>query len=135
MILESPFFISSRLLPALQIGDAVLSLDTEYGCTRDDRDIATFYLDRPGLPEYVDRSMKSGCQGFGSTVEVFETYIGFLRACVESRQYGDGQGENADLFPDDIGEWAEDNASDLEYLSCVLMHPDEDRVYKELILE
>lgn len=42
--------------------------------------------------------------------------LAFLDACAESRRYSrhSGQeGENLDLFPDNVGEWAEANSDEI----------------------
>jgi hypothetical protein len=63
-------------------------------------------------------------QGFGSPVEAFEGFISFLQAAIES--YGFEQrtgikGENTNLFPRHIVEWAYDHASDIDdALACML---------------
>jgi hypothetical protein len=113
MILKYPFFIGSALVPAIKIGDATLSLlETRTG----HRDTAVFELQTPTFT-YVDDRVQSGFQGFVSTVEVFETFLGFLDAAVESFEYEQHtgcEGENATLFPPHVLEWAVANKSDLQ---------------------
>jgi len=73
-----------------------------------DRHRATFELDL-GDERYVDKELRSGCGGFRSTVEIFESFLGFMFACAES--YPDG--ENADLFPPHIAQWCSENQDEL----------------------
>jgi hypothetical protein len=121
MKLHSPFIISSALCPALKIGpDATLSLlklePAEEGRTR-----ATFELRTPTFT-YNDDELRSGCQGFQSVVEVFNTFLSFMAACGESMRYPDG--ENRDIFPPHVAQWCEENLSEIEMLSCDLQHED-----------
>ena len=119
MQIQSPFIIGPRLLPALKVGGATLSLELDGSQSPDGRDIAEFTLDMPDGTMYVDRELKSGCQGFRSPVGAFESFLGFMTACIESLEYAnyssDGEiGENANLFPSHIGEWALDNKYEIE---------------------
>jgi hypothetical protein len=111
MRLQAPFFIGSRLLPALRIGDAVLSLDLAYQGTRDGRDRATFYLDFAGGTSYRDDSLRSGVGGFRGVVEVFESFLTFLMAAAENYNYGSN---DELLFPPHICEWAGEHNDDIE---------------------
>lgn len=124
MTLHPPFFISSHLAPALKIGDATLSLlNLEGGY----RDRATFCLEIPGMPEYEDRQLQSGIFGFRSTVEVFETLLGFLQACGEGFQYQTRTGresDNATLFPPHIAEWAAENLGAVEMARLLICNED-----------
>jgi hypothetical protein len=104
MTLHPPFIITARLLPGLRIGDAFLNLD---GCVRDgERMAAKMILDLPDGTEYVDQSMRSGHGGFESVVAIFETYISFLEAAVESYEAKGLEGENSRLFPEHVVQWA-----------------------------
>lgn len=119
MQIQSPFIIGPRRLPALKVGGAWLSLELDGSQSPDGRDIAGFTLDIPDGTMYVDRELKSGCQGFRSSVEAFESFLGFLSACADSLEYANyssdgGTGENANLFPSHIGEWALDNKYEIE---------------------
>lgn len=128
MILHPPFQISPRLLPALRIGDAWLSLDrVDHGSGREGRDVAEFILDLPDGTDYRDDNLQSGCQGFEGAVEVFETFLSFLAACAESIRYGEHHGEpgdNESLFPPHVGAWALENCNEIECLMCDLTEPD-----------
>jgi hypothetical protein len=135
-----PFFISGRLAPALKVGDATLSLlgtkrsKPETGFERwTPRSRATFALDFPDGTSFKDDSMQSGMGGFHSTVEIFETYLSFLEAAAESYKYHGMEGENSNLFPRHIVEWAADQPY-LEDARCDLC--DEDgNARTELIVE
>ena len=113
MILHDPFIISARLLPALKVGNGTLSLASaswaegprsEFGKRME----FGFYLDTPDF-EYFDDRMQSGCGG-ASMVEAFENFLDFLEAAVESYRYEQrylgAKGENTDLFPSYVVEWA-----------------------------
>lgn len=106
MILHDPFFIGPRLLPTLKVGEGTLSLASA-SWNNERRLQFGFYLDTPDF-EYFDDRMQSGCGGCG-TVEAFEHFLGFLEAAVESYQYEQRTGrpgENTDLFPKHVVEWA-----------------------------
>ena len=107
MILHDPFFIGPRLLPALKVGDGTLSLAS--ASWNDERRLEFgFYLDTPYF-EYFDDSMQSGCGGC-DMVGAFEGFLGFLEAAVDSynyeQRYVGAKGENTDLFPSYVVEWA-----------------------------
>ena len=116
MILHDPFIIGSRLLPALKIGDATLSLATAAWAEHREGDLGRrmefgFYLDTPEF-EYFDDNLQSGCGGCG-LVRAFENFLGFMEAAIESYdyevRYPGFKGENTDLFPRHVVEWAYDN--------------------------
>lgn len=107
MLLNDPFFIGPRLLPALKVGDGTLGLAS--ASWNDERRLEFgFYLDTPDF-EYFDDNMKSGCGGC-SMVEAFDGFLAFLEAAVESYNYeqwhAGAKGENTDLFPRHVVEWA-----------------------------
>lgn len=127
MQLHEPFIIGPRLLPALRIGDAILSLEgmteaTVTGALRVRRMSPAFILDI-GSEEHRIDDLQSGAGGFRSLVEPFETLLSFMSACAESIQYrartGHG-GDNADMFPPPIAQWCADHASDIEAAQCEL---------------
>lgn len=70
--------------------------------------------------EYVDNDIRSGCSDPVDVADAARTLFSFLTACAESRSYrvrnGYG-GENADLFPEHVGAWAEANSDELSILS------------------
>lgn len=121
MILHSPFKIGSRLLPCVQVGGAQLSLEF-VGCDQD-RMVFRWFVDLDGR-EYSEADLKSGVQGC-STQQMFGTFLAFLSACGESYRYADGtgrEGENADLFPPEVAEWA---AQHYEEISSLQMEIEE----------
>lgn len=114
MKLHSPFSISARLAPALQIGKAWLSFDS-----------GKFVIDLPDGAEHVVTDFNfPRCRIHGDTDESvlqdgFASMLAFLGACAESRdvRYG-GEGENSDLFPANVGAWAEANEDEISTLRC-----------------
>lgn len=111
MILHPPFFISARLAPAIRIGNATLSLvGTAPGTgEHQGRLQAHFVLDTLEF-EYEEKKLYSGVGGVRSTVELFETFLGFMEACADGmgHRHGEEKGENADLFPLHVAEWCAD---------------------------
>ncbi len=131
MKLLSPFIISARLAPALKVGDATLSLiGTDVRLSSDPGALilgarigATLVLDLADGTEYECSDLASGCGGFGSVVDIFETFLSFLGAAAESRRFTERTGiesDNADLFPPNIMQWASDNATAIESAQCEL---------------
>jgi hypothetical protein len=118
MLLFEPFMISSRLCPAVKIGNATLSLIAREPM-EDGRSRAVFTLDTPNFT-YTDDQLRSGFGGFRGTVEIFETFMSFMSACAEA--YPDG--ENADLFPTHVAEWLSEHQSELEAAHCWLCDED-----------
>jgi hypothetical protein len=120
MLLNKPFEISSRLLPALRIADATISLERA-GRTSDGRDRFRYYIDTPAF-EHVGDDLNSGVGGC-STQEAFGSLLSFLGACGESVAYARRTGrdsDNADLFPPEVAEWCDQNSDDISMLACEL---------------
>lgn len=75
--------------------------------------------------EFVGNDIRSGCSADVDVADAARCLFSFLSACAESRQYRDrgwGPGENADLFPEHVGQWAERNDDEISLLS---MDPEE----------
>ncbi len=131
MKLLTPFIISARLAPALKIGDATLSLigtdarpSSEPGAMILGARIgATLVLDFPDGTEFECDDLESGCGGFGSVVDIFETFLSFLSAAAEARNFKARTGITSDndaMFPERIMQWAADNADDIGAAQCDL---------------
>lgn len=119
MKLKPPFIISARLAPALKIGDATLSFDN-----------GRFVFDFADGSEHVvtDFNFPQG-RIQGKTDERFlqdgfSAILSFLGACAESRKYAvrrgkdSMDGENSSLFPDHVGQWAEQWSDEIAMLDC-----------------
>lgn len=118
--LSAPFMISSRLLPAVCIGNATISI-AEHGRSADNRPRYRYWIDRPNLPTYESADLSGGVGAPHNVREGMESLISFLGACAESVAYGERSGrpgENADLFPPEIGAWAAEHADDLAMMEC-----------------
>lgn len=134
-LLKPPFIITSTLSPGLKIGDSVLHLLDASEVTEDNRDRATFLLVTPTF-DYEESGLSSGVGGFHNTVEVFEMFLSFLLAAVESAEFEQRtglEGENTDLFPKHVVEWAMDHKFDLEGLQLEIT--DEEGVAREELIE
>lgn len=118
MKLSHPFSISSRLLPALVIDDCTISLEHVGYSSWGNRPEYSVYFDFSN-GESVELSDLSGAPG-ASTQSMFASLLSFLGACGESRAYAartGRPGEHADLFPQEIGEWAESHSDEISTLA------------------
>lgn len=104
MILHPPFSISSRLLPSLRIEDGVIQLEYSPGPGREGRTRYRWTIDIPA-GEFSGDDLQSGAGG-GGLRDGFESLLAFLDSAAESYRYRGMEGENADLFPKPVVEWA-----------------------------
>lgn len=115
MKLHHPFLITARLAPGLSVGGAFISFDA-----------GRFVIDLPDGSEQVVTGFRfpegriAGETNEDRLAKGFAAILSFLSACAESRAYAartGRQGENADLFPDNVGAWAESCSDELSMLS------------------
>jgi hypothetical protein len=121
MQLQFPFQISSRLLPAVRVGNDWVSIKLGwiYPKGRQAYDIT---IDTHDGKEFSVMDIMSGCQG-GSLQEGMASFFSFLSAAIEGKRFQERTGresDNADLFSPEILEWAEENCGDIEMLACEL---------------
>ena len=96
MILNPPFMISARLLPALKINDSVLSYD---------QDTTLFYLDTPEMCVTID----DFTPGHGMGIQgCFECLLDFMSFATEET--------DSDLFEPEVLRWCKQNE---EEINCV----------------
>lgn len=111
MKLHSPFIITPRLMAGVRIGDAFISIGWSNRPYNRGRARYQYHIDGPGWEHSAD-DLQSGCGG-GDLMEGMASLLSFLDACAESRRYSrhsGSPGENSDLFPENVGEWAEQNS-------------------------
>lgn len=95
MILRAPFIISSRLLPAVSIGQGPEQITVSLSPSG-------FILDGPfGEHKVTGLRLSPLCK---SVESAFEALISFMSAAAESFRYRGMDGENADLFPAEVTE-------------------------------
>lgn len=123
MKLHHPFIITSRLAPGLSVGGASISFER-----------GQFVIDLPDGAEHVVTDFRfpqgriAGDTDGDVLADGFAAILSFLSACAESRQYATRTGrpgENADLFPENVGEWAESCSDELGMLSCEIEESEE----------
>lgn len=120
MKISNPCIITPRLLPGVKIGASYISI--AYGeATPDNRQGYLVYIDTLEF-EYCASDIASKVGG-GSLQDGLQAALSFLDACAESRAYHartGRRGDNADLFPSHVGEWAETNSDEIGMLACEL---------------
>ena len=124
MTLKSPFIISSRLLPALQVAGATLSLERG----------PVFYLDLPDGSEHEIRDFSPGA-GNRDIASWFAAMLGFLSAAAESRRYREWQRKygvdpdsNEVLFNSTIVDWAAANSDEISMLEYEIEESEEELI-------
>lgn len=110
MELRNPFHISSRLLPAVTVGDAEIQIEAT-GQTRDGRTEFTYTIDLQNGKSVTGHDLHSGVGGC-NIQEAFASLFSFLGAFAESQG-----GENHDLFPDSLRKWAQANSDEISMLA------------------
>ena len=95
MILRAPFVISSRLLPAVEVGQGPEQITVSLSPSG-------FILDGPfGEHKVTGLRLSPLCK---SVESAFETLLSFMTSAAESFRYRGMDGENADLFPAEVTE-------------------------------
>jgi hypothetical protein len=118
MQINEPCIITSSLLPGVRVGGAEISIERD-GETGDNRDRFRVTVSLPDGGEFSDNDQSSGIGGC-ELWDAMGTALGFLSACGESVAYGRRtgyHGENADLWPLPVGEWAADHTDELAILA------------------
>ena len=128
MNLKHPFIITARLLPGLKIGTAFISIETT-GTTSEGRTRYRYHIDAEGF-EYSNEDLKSGCGG-GSVEEGMTSLLSFLDAAAESAGHymrTGSKGDNFDLFPDQVTQWAYNHSDEIAMLQCEIEESDVDLI-------
>lgn len=100
MILNPPFMISGRLLPALKINDSVLSYD---------QNTTLFYLDTPEMCVTID----DFTPGHGMGIQgCFECLLDFMSFATEET--------DSDLFEPEVLRWCQQNEEEINYVNYEL---------------
>lgn len=121
MELRAPLLISARLMPAVRIGTAWVSIEAMHR-DHEGRVVYRYAIDTPDL-SHEGNDLHSGCGDNADAAGVrraMATLLSFLGACAEA----DDRGDNADLFPANVKEWAEANADELALMQYEL-EPDD----------
>jgi len=117
MTLNPPFAISARLLPALVIGGATISIE-RISITPDNRDRFQYFIDLIDGKQCSGDDLRSGCGG-GSIQSTFVSLLSFIDAFAEAHFYQLRSGrksENADLFPTELAQWACENSDEISMI-------------------
>jgi hypothetical protein len=120
MKLSHPLIITPRLLAGVRVDKSFISIEI-IGRDPDGRHQYRYHIDTPEN-EHTGEDLRSGCQG-GSIQDGLESLLAFLSAAAESYSYTMRTGETgdcSDLFPSWVSEWAYENLTELEMLSCEL---------------
>lgn len=125
MTLHKPFYISSRLMSALNVGGADIALQ-EYGVSSDGRTVWNWVIDLPDGQTFSGHDLKSGVGG-GTLQEGFASLLSFLSAFAEARKYQERterESENADLFPEGLALWAMQHSDEITMLQMEIEESD-----------
>jgi len=107
MTLKHPFCISYRLLPAVKVGDAYISIEFTKRPGRDGMTRFKYYIDTPGF-EYSADDLQTWR---GNLQDGMENLLVFLVAAAAEPGY---------LFPEHVGEWADRHLCQLEELQLTI---------------
>jgi hypothetical protein len=112
--LRPPTIITPRLLPGVRIGDVFVSIEYSRRPGSEGRTRYTYHVDLPA-GEVTGYDLQSGAGG-GTLQEGLENLLCFLEAAAESYSYRlrtGRQGENEDLFPPPVVEWAYQHSDEI----------------------
>jgi hypothetical protein len=111
--------ITPRLTAGVEVGDAWVSIEYSDRAGDEGRDRYQWYVDFKGGREFSGDDLQSGCVG-GSLQSGLESLLSFLGAFAESWRHSREDGENSNLFPAEMAEWAMQNSDEIAMLGCWL---------------
>lgn len=121
MKLSAPFLISARLLPAVRVGNATISL-SHIKRENSGRDCYSYHIDTPEF-EHEGDDLRTGCQG-GGYQDAMKSLLSFLSAAAESYRYHmfhrKSEDDDPDSFPPEVMEWCYQNSDELQMLALEL---------------
>lgn len=109
MLLRQPFYISSRLIPAVKVGDLDIQIERAE-CARMRRRFKCYFSD--GKNEHEESVYVCS----NSYVDAIESLLSFMGAAAEAYRYGE-RSENWDMFPEWLMEQCYLQEDELSYLS------------------
>jgi hypothetical protein len=119
MIVRKPLCITPRLMPGLEIGGGWVSIAYAHRSGREGRTRYRYAIELPDATEHEGDDLQSGCRG-GNLQEGLESLLSFLMTCAESYAYRlrtGRAGDNIDLFPEAVAEWAYEHSDELSTLA------------------
>ena len=129
MLLHRPIAISARLLPAVEIGGAWISIEPTTTTDNAGRLVWQWYIDLPDGAEHTAADLATHPQGNeeDSVRAALASLLSFLSACGEAISYQRSTGresENADLFPPQVAEWADQSSDEIGMVAWELEEED-----------
>lgn len=122
MLLTTPIFISSCLLPAIKIGDATISIDYAKLFHEEGHRVRyRWWVDFADGQEFYGDDLSTGCNH--GLQHALESLLSFMAACGEAYHYTMSTGresDNLDLFPEGMREWCYLNSDELSMAECEL---------------
>ena len=115
-VLTSPMMISSRLLPAVAVGDAILSIEFA-GYSDDDRCMTRLYIDRDHVALYSDAGPSMGVGQEYDPRECLGSAMVFLAHDGERWPHAD----EGWLYSADVAAWASIHADELSIMGMEVM--------------
>ena len=132
MILHDPFFITSRLLPGVRVGDGTISIEYADRPGERGRQRFQYYIDVPPQPRRIEYE-SDDLTGIGNLQSAMGDLLAFLGAAADSYNYrmrhkDDEPGENEDLFPPDVVKWAARHDDEISILGSEIEESEEDLI-------
>ena len=120
--LQEPFFISSRLMPAVAVADATIHLqaDTIDADQADPRLSWHYIIDAPGL-YYEARDVTTPYLGPSTVAGQLPTAMGTVLSYLANAADGDNRGDEP-LLPDAVYQWARRNQDELTLTAEFVEH-------------
>lgn len=127
--LTHPIIITARLLPGVGVGGGFLSIDSSLSSVTPEGRVKVHYcIDLPGGEEFEGEDLSLGVGSFHEPLpkliqSALESLLSFLGAAAESYDYPrrtGRPGDNGELFPPAVAEWAYQNSDEIGLLQCEL---------------
>ena len=126
-VITAPCIITPRLMMGVQIGTPPAWISIGAGPRNSEgRTVYGVFIDLPDGTGHEVTDLRSGCGG-GDDRSGLADLLAFLGAAAESYQYRmrtGRSGENEDLFPPAVVQWAAENADEISLLQMDIENPE-----------